>query len=226
MKFGLALISFVANSERAKIVTRSLESLARTDINGLDCIPALDISYGESMWFDYKDVGRLFEGRFYLRVLPDPPEVPKPDIMHYSATAAAMRLLKDVQDVTHVVCMVDDYIYNPDWLRQLAALIERHPTDTRAWSVFRSRYTAFHQIVGGDGTDVLMSMHDSMGCMTRQEMTEFCRYGYVGTPDCTHAGSRPGNRWATSRDYMENLGRHHNLGIGDVDCAIDFVGEE
>lgn len=225
MKFGFALISYVSNAERERITTRSLESLANTDVSGFEHKPVLDITYRPES-FNYEVVRPLFEEKFCFRLIPDPPIVPKPDQGHQSATIAAMALLQDYPDVTHIVCLVDDYIYNPQWLHRLEELIMRHPTDTRAWSVFRSRYTAFHQIIGGDGTDVLMSMHDSMGCMTREEMIGFCGVGYPWAPDVAHQQQRPGNRWATSRDYMENLGRHHALGIAEVDCAIDFVGEE
>jgi hypothetical protein len=114
-------------------------------------------------------------------------------------------------------------------------LIERHP-DGIAWSVYRSRYTRHHRIIGGDGTDVLMTMHDGVGAVTREEWLEYKKHhngydfqvpptwpGGGSTPDIHHSCARPGNRWATSRDYLENLGRHQ--GIEQYDCAIDFVGE-
>ena len=225
MRFGLSLISFVYNPERAVVVSRALQSLARTITYGLGR-PILDISCGPSE-FDYESYRKMLSVSFDVRILPDPPEVQKPDVGHITALAAAMRLLRDYPDVTHVCCLVDDYVYNPAWMERLSALIQRHPVDTRAWSVFRSRYTDYHRIIGGDGTDVLMSMHDSIGCVARVEMQEFCALNCDHqAPDVTHAHRRPGNRWATSRDYMENIARHYDRGIGDVDCAIDFVGEE
>ena len=76
-----------------------------------------------------------------------------------------------------------------------------------------------------------MTMHDGIGCVTREEWLEYAKFHnghdfYCSdgcTPDIHHAEQRPGERWATPRDYMENLGRHR--GIESVDCAIDFVGE-
>jgi|HubBroStandDraft_5_1064220.scaffolds.fasta_scaffold00774_5 hypothetical protein len=223
MRFGLALPSFAYDDERVKIIDWTLRSLAKTNVEGLER-PVLDITHGVSA-FSYEPYMGALSQKFEARTLPDPPDIRKPDRMHYIVTASALRLLNDHPDVTHICCLVDDYIYNPEWLHQLEALIARHPTETRAWSVFRSRYTEYHRIVGGDGVDVLMSMHDSIGCMTREEMFEFCKNGYVAAPDIGHAQQRPGPRWATSRDYMENVGRHVAMGIADVDCAIDFVGE-
>lgn len=146
------------------------------------------------------------------------------------------KLLNENPDVTHIGFLVDDFVYNPEWLRQLTNLIIQHP-DGIAWSVYRSRYTRHHWII--DGTvqangDCLMSMHDCLGVMTREEWFEYgaskksdftcpASLGGGSTIDIYHAASRPGNRWATGRDYMENLGRHR--GIEQLDCAIDFVGE-
>lgn len=224
MRFGITFTTFVYGEERKAIVARALNSLQRTNVTGL-VKPVMKITYGPSN-FDYTPYIEKLGRKFEVTAAPDPPYMQKPDTGHLMGQEAAIRLLKEYSDVTHVVFLWDDQIYNPDWLRQLAKLIERHP-DGVAWAVYRSAYTDYHRIIGGDGTDVLMTMHDGIGCVTREEWESFvAEHGFVWAPDISHAGMRPGNRWATKRDYMENIGRHYDRGIGDVDGAIDFVGEE
>lgn len=229
MRFGLSLISGVYNKEREAIVTRSLTSLAKTNTQGLER-PILWIT--RSIGFDYAPYFDLLVGPFSLIARTDNPRIS-------GAMALAVDNVTDLftcnNDITHVVVLWDDFIYNSEWLLELYKLIQRHP-DGKAWSIYRSRYSRHHQVVGGDGIDVLMSMHDGIGCVTREEWIEYGKYhngsdfsvppdfpGGGNTPDIHHAYARPGNRWATSRDYAENIGRHR--GIENVDCAINFVGE-
>ncbi len=155
------------------------------------------------------------------------PDSPQSNSMTYAVEDAGLKILDEHPEVTHVVHLADDRIYNPNWLIELKKLIERHP-EAKAWNVFRSAYTDYHRIIGGDGRDVLMTMHDSIGCTTGEEWKSFIReHGYVGAPDIDHARLRPGERWATSKDYMDihELGRHYDRGIGHLDRAINFVGE-
>jgi hypothetical protein len=221
MRFGLAFVTYVYTPDRVAMTKHALTSLAKTNVTGLEK-PVVRISYRPSE-FRYEDYFDMLKEKFEVTCVPDSPEC---NSMVYAVEDAGLRIADEHPDVTHVVHLCDDRIYNPEWLIQLKGLIERHP-DGLAWSVFRSAYTDFHRIIGGDGTDVLMTMHDAIGCTTAEEWRNFIKtYGYVGCPDIAHAQLRPGNRWATGRDYMENIGRHYDRGIGDVDCAIDFVGEE
>ena len=231
LRFGLSLVSGVYSKEREAIVTRSLNSLYRTNVKDLN-VPVLAVSYNAISYFSYEKFFKLLENKFDLMDRRDPPNIVGAMAL---AVDTATRLLEYKQDVTHLVFLWDDFVYNPEWLQELYKLIQRHP-DSKAWSIYRSRYSRHHQVVGGDGIDVLMSMHDGIGCVTREEWIEYGKYhngsdfsvpldwpGGGNTPDIHHAYARPGNRWATSRDYAENLGRH--IGIEHVDCAIDFVGE-
>jgi len=217
MKFGLAFVTHVYNEERANVVARTLPSLARTNTEGLER-PVLRVTYRPN-GFCYDQYFEALKEKFDVDVHTDPPDMNQFFVIIQDA---GLKLLAEHPDVTHLGFMCDDSLCNPEWLQELVKLIGRHP-DGIAWAVYRSAYSVYHCIVGGDETDVLMNMHDGIGCVTREEWQYFCRNGYVGCPDMTHAGHRPGNRWATKRDYIQNLGRHP--GIEDVDCAIDFVGE-
>lgn len=223
MRFGLSICSYVYNDERAEIVKRTLASLGRTNLTDLEK-PVLRVTYSPTS-FDYVPFFVQLNDKFNLGMAIDPPEVTHTFKIYLDAGS---KLLREHQDVTHLVFLWDDFIYNPEWLRELSKLIERH-SDAVAWSVYRSAYTEFHRITGGDGVDVTMTMHDGMGCVTREEWLEFERLdngatnGWSVGPDTKHASLRPGNRWATSRDYMQNICPHK--GIETVDCAIDFVGE-
>lgn len=220
MRFGLAFITYMYKPEREAMLEHALTSLSKTVVDGLEK-PVLRISY-KPTGFNYEKYVEVFEDKFEVTLIPDVPECTN---MPYAAMDAGTKILSEHPDVTHNVHLCDDRIYNPFWLIQLKGLIDRHPY-AKSWSVYRSRYTDYHRILGGDGVDVIMSMHDAIGCTSREEWQEFVRlHGYVPCPDIQHAQYRQGDRWATSRDYMDNIGRHYDIGIGEVDCAIDFVGE-
>jgi hypothetical protein len=215
VKFGINYISFVSDEKRAEMATHSLMSLYRTNVSNLEK-PFLRISYKPSN-FNYNNFYAALSKIFTVRLEQDPPYYTS---MVYAATDSANRLLDECPDVTHIVHLCDDRIFNPEWLQQLKGLIERHP-EAVAWSVYRSATTAYHRIIGGDGKDVLMTMHDAIGCTTREEWQTFFRmFSFTPCPDIHHAQMRPGNRWATSRDYIQNIGVHY-----ETDWAIDFVGE-
>lgn len=231
MRFGLSLISGVHSKERADIVTSSLTSLSKTNVLDLR-VPVLAISYNAINYFDYEGFFNLLEKKFDLMDRLDPQNISGAMAL---AVANATNMLEYKADVTHVVFLWDDFIYNPEWLQELNKLVLRHP-DGKAWSIYRSSFTRHHRIIGGDGVDVLMTMHDGIGCVTREEWQEYSKChngsdfsvpldfpGGGNTPDIHHAYARPGDRWATSRDYAQNICRH--VGIENVDCAIDFVGE-
>lgn len=215
MRIGINYISYVYNDGRARMAERSLKSLAKTTTEGLER-PHVRISFKPSD-FQYYGLASAMGEKFDVSLCPDPPHYSS---MSYAAMDSALKLLAERPDVTHIFHTCDDRLFNPMWLIELVKLIERHP-DGVAWNVYRSATTAYHRIVGGDGHDVLMSMHDALGCTTRAEWFKFyecCGYGHA--LDIMHAQWRPGNRWATNRDYIQNLGVHF-----ESDWAIDFVGE-
>lgn len=225
MRFGLELLSYVYSAERASVAARSLTSLAKTNTDGLEK-PLLQITYRSDI-FKYDTYLDMLKDKF--EVLPVVDDGSTGDLS--LLWVQSMDKLLD-KDVTHLTSLFDDFVYNPNWLQQLYQLIERHPY-AKGWSVYRSSYTVHHRILGSDGSDVLMSMHDGIGTVTKEEWNAYknqhnnCFYvdapGGGCTPDIHLAYVRPGDRWATGRDYMENLGVHKHL--GRLDQAIDFVGE-
>ena len=225
MRLAMTMASYAYDANRCATLARTLPSLARTNVADLEK-PVLWLTYKPAL-FDYAPYIEMLSRKFDFVIGVDPPDLQLPEYSHYTGwhfTLHAMAIRKvfgDYPDVTHVVLLWDDFVYNPEWLRELAKLIERHP-DGIAWSIYRSSYTLHHRIIGGDGNDVLMTMHDGVGCVTKEEF--FAGLDKAGCDDCGHAIIRPGNRWATKRDYCQNLCRH--LYCADVDCAIDFVGEE
>lgn len=149
-------------------------------------------------------------------------------------------------EITHITYLTDDYVYNPDWLIQLDSLIRRHPK-ARAWTVYRSSYTRHHRIIsdapwiadGKQHKDCLVTSIAGVGTMSRQEWEEFgldgsrphgnwtvpAEAGGGNTVDLFHAYSRPGERWATERDYIDHIADHGTHAASNVDKALDFVGE-
>jgi len=227
-KFGLILVSYPYTAERANIVSRSISSLARTNTSNIKSV--LQITYRNSAHLPFSAYLDALGTTFNVRKLPDEELLDAHRVSQSLLSAAsADNLLATDKDVTHLVFMYDDFIYNPEWLQELSLLIDRH-CEATAWSVYRSSYTRYHKIIGGDGTDVLMSMHDGVGCVTKDEWQEYSKTlcGDFTTADgCTfdihHALAREGERWATGRDYWENIAVHGDLGRQDM--AVDFVGE-
>jgi hypothetical protein len=224
MRLGFVYLSCVYNEGRRDIAKRSFISLAKTNSVGLEQ-PVLQFTYRKTALLDIEPYIAEWNKSFKVMSNEDFPGIGG---LNPLVCVSASKIFNET-DCTHVGFLFDDFIFNPEWLQQLTALISRHP-DGIAWSIYRSRYTQHHRIIGGDGTDVLMTMHDGVGTMSKEEwkaynvgpQTNF-EGGGGNTIDIHHAMVRPGNRWATSRDYMQNLGRHG--GIEHVDCAIDFVGE-
>lgn len=225
MKFGFILTS---RPNRPELMDRSFKSLIKTDTQGLER-PIIQLVH-RAPWNPYVQYVTQLQKNWDVISTEDPPNMYGVNMIfpHFGD-----KLVKET-DITHIGFLVDDFIYNPLWLLQLAWLIDRH-TDAKAWSVYRSRYIRHHKVLRTDDYgDVVMSMHDCVGTMTREEWLEYAaskvkdftcpdEMGGGNTIDIHHAYARPGDRWATGRDYMENLGRHS--GIEQYDCAIDFVGE-
>lgn len=230
--YGLVLVSN-PTAQRAAMVRRCMESLAKTDVRGISCV--LQITYKYSVYLPFEEYAKILWSTFRVTCLPD--EVLQVSGQGPLSTMSANHLLGGDDLITHLVFMYDDFIYNPAWLRQLDTLIARHP-DARAWSVYRSSYTRHHRILVRDANgDCLMSMHDGVGCVTKQEWMDYREQhqhaldfsvpptfnGGGCTFDCHINYARPGERWATGKDYWENLGVHSFLGRADM--AVDFVGE-
>jgi hypothetical protein len=225
LKLGFVITS---RPTRPDLLDRCFTSLIKTNTVGLER-PTLYLIYNGS-WSVYVQYVVQLEQNWDVVSILDPPDTYGWDKL---AIYGAERMLKDT-NITHLGFLPDDFIFNSEWLQQLVKLIERHP-GARAWSVYRSAYQRHHRILSGhDYGDVLMTMHDALGTMTREEWNEygakdrwdFTCDGSMGggsTMDIHHAFIQKGERWATGRDYWQNLGVHK--GLEGYDCAIDFIGE-
>ena len=235
-KYGLALCSFVYSPQRGDYTSRSLESLAETNPYPVDQ-PILQFTYKGS-GFDYQPYLKKLEEKFILQVDKEEDFGIRGLDPAYINSINNMLLL--YPEITHIVYMMDDMIYNPDWLQQLDGLIERHP-DAKAWTVYRSSYTRHHRVIANVGDDCLVTSIAGVGAMAKKEWEEYNLdgnngHGFYVTPvdkgggntvDLHHAYARPGERWATGRDYWENIGAvgtHSNQAVC-IDKALDFVGE-
>lgn len=232
MRFGLAYVSYSYNEQRLIYLKESVRTLANTNIDGLET-PLLHVLYKKSN-YQYGDIIGMLDAKFSVvtvddRELGNCGSVSNLILANGNMTAA--------YNVTHIMFIWDDFIFNCEWLRQLQECVIRNP-DGGSWSVYRSNYKKHHQIIEETETDVVMSMHDGIGCVTKESWLEYSKSvkgydvpanvpylsgGY--TIDLHHAYVVQGKKYATKRDYMQNLGRHVAWGIADVDCAIDFVGE-
>lgn len=245
MRLGFIMLSHVCTPERDALVKWSFDSLSKTSVDGLE--RPMMVLLNTSSGFDYDLYLERWEKKWDVKIAKDVEaigmrrlvnlhvagvdEVLKHQRLNNLQVIGADEVLKN-QDVTHIYFMHDDFIYNPDWLRQLIDLIGRHQ-GALAWSVYRSSFEQFHRIIGGDGLDVLMSAHDGIGAMTREAWLEYQTaaagdygvpgFGEVCSMDVHYSYFYPGDRWATSRDWIQNIGVHD--GFGRSDQAIDFVGE-
>jgi len=151
--------------------------------------------------------------------------------------AGANSLLMMYPEISHLIFMQDDFLYNPEWLHQLDGLIHRHPEAT-AWTVYRSSHDQHHKILMRDSYgDCLVTSIAGIGTMTKEEWLAYGLTGKDGgyhvpaeagggdTIDLHHAYKRQGQRWATGRDYWEGIGTDGIHASAGVDRALDFVGE-
>ena len=231
MKFGIVLPHWSYNPQRLIWSEHSFASLARTNIEGLDTKPVLYIVLKHASGDDVA-IPKV-ELPFTTTVLVRPSESMGPD----SANSWGWyEICEREPDVTHLLMVTNDSVYNPDWLRQLEALVKRRP-GARAWSVYRSRYVHHHKNLFEEGNDVSVRSINMLGCITKEEWLDWGLDWHVGsfhvpTPEggCTmdlyHACSRPGMRWVTKRSYIENIattGAHMTPDLPEF--AVDFVGE-
>lgn len=132
-----------------------------------------------------------------------------------------------------VVQLGDDTLFHQGWLQELLTLVGRRPQAV-AWSVYRSAHVAVHVPLREENGDVLVRSINGNGLAISRE--EWGRWGLNWrdkvwaspngiTLDMHHLSNRPGERWVTSRSFLEHAGRdgtHCKPGIPEF--AIDFVG--
>lgn len=223
MKFGIVIPSYLYNAERVAWARRSFASLRHTLPPSEPPVPLVVTKPG-----DVPIEQVLGEANLMTLVTEQPRDA-------QNACAALAwgfdHMLERHPDVTHVLFVGDDFVYNPAWLQQQEALISRHP-DARSWYVYRSSNERHHRTIYDDGKDVLVTNISGPGCFSRSEWYDWgIRYQDFPRPDgCTldvlHGRERPGDRWVTRSSYVQQIGvrgMHNNA--GECDEALEFVGE-
>lgn len=129
--------------------------------------------------------------------------------------------LADAMGADYLVQLGDDTLFTSRWLCELADLIGRHP-DAVSWSVYRSAHTAIHEIFSDDGKDchvrsingngltVSAAEWRKWGLHWNQVGREFYWVSPSGkhkTLDMHHYETRQGERWVTSKSYIDHIGK-------------------
>jgi hypothetical protein len=239
-KYALILNSFVYTAARAEYVKYSLTSLAKTNLEELQQ-PILQITTKKSN-FDYTSYVNLLSDKFMVQVNDE--EDFEGRGIDPTFICSINYVLDMYPEVTHITYLTDDMVYNPEWLGRLDKLIERHP-EAIAWTVYRSSHTRHHKILSTKEYlslgihDCLVTSIAGVGTLSRKEWKTYNLDGKLphgswcvpneagggNTVDLHHAYARPGERWATGRDYWNHIGDVGTHSHKNLDQAIDFVGE-
>jgi len=220
---------YAPTPQRVAWAQRSVSSLGRTDLSGLES-PLLYVIY-KGKTSPQSMFGKLpFAVQFH--------EQPKDAKNLDGALAWGWdRLVEQNPEISHVLMLADDYLYNPTWLNKLKALILRRPA-AKAWWVYRSAHEYHHKVARIDGEDVLVRSISGNGCFTVEEWKawgvdyrewprEFGNPEGGNTLDLHHSFVRPGEYWVTKKSYIENIGStgaHQRTNTPER--AVDFVGEQ
>jgi len=250
MRFGLVLPTWIYNDERLRLARPAFASLRLTKCPTYS--PYLLVLH-KGDWdagllgFDIGDHGHGTSkrfGEFMVFGIPEPPVVSGTE----QTLAYGTEMMLEFPEVSHIVWMGDDALFNPDWLIELEALIERHPSAV-SWSVYHSAYQGVHRDLevracerhgrGGPfhrpGYDVLVRSICGHGMtFTREEWTAWGVHWTQGkewssargtTLDMHHACNREGERWVTKESYVEHTGRSGKHCIPEIpEYATEFVG--
>lgn len=239
INIGLVLVSYIYSQERAGWAERSFRSLARTNVDGLGYKPVMQYTYRlpPAVPFDYFQCVLQWKEKFEGMAVDEPADVKGLDpVVIWSAN----HLMAKRPDVSHVMFLMDDFLYHPDWLLKLRDLIERHP-EARGWSVYRSGYMRHHKTVRYEEwtEDHGVTSISGIGCISQVEWQEYApdwHRGHGGFPvpqecgggntlDLHHAYARPGERWATGKSYIQSIGVNGLHCRNGQDVAEEFVGE-
>lgn len=206
--FGLNLISYCYRPERAPWIAQSLETLGNTDLTGLNPVffqltyKPTDFEYGPSIMNINKKWNNGDGVKAYFYIDEEPPEVKGLDPV-FIWSANRLLAYNTHPEITHIVFLTDDVLYNPQWLQQTSRLIERHPK-ARAWTTYRSAYDRHHKTLktatyqfapilegGASGpiieecTDHYVSSISGIGTMSRKEWETYApdwKRGHGGFP--------------------------------------------
>lgn len=232
MKFGIVLPCWIYNATRHELANAAFESLVNTE-------PAEERA--SLFVVSRADLTKGFE---FIETIAASPELAFTPIVAYQpdniggteqTLAWGTEQAFELPGVTHVVWMGDDALFNPKWLIELQALINRHP-DARSWSVYRSAHVAFHaplvetdldvQVRSICGHGMTFSKEEWLAWDVHWSQGQAWPNPYAGnTLDLHHAWKREGERWCTKRSYVEHTGKyglHCTPAIPEY--AVDFAG--
>lgn len=233
MRFGLILASWIYDEQRQVWAQKSFNSLAKTKTVKLDTIPVLQ--------FTYKPSGVVFTPFFLAwshKFLVSVTEQPK-FVRGLDPTLiwSADKVFAEYKDVTHVMFIMDDYLFKPTWLKQLEGLIDRHPK-AKAYSVYRSANSRHHWTVKRNSYgDHKVTSISGIGAVSREEWMAYkpdwkLGHGHYNVPenngggytvDLHHPWARPGDRWVTDKSYIQHIGVEGiHCGVGVPERALNF----
>jgi hypothetical protein len=230
MKFGVVLPTHCYNQQRVMWATAAFLSLAKSSQPSKR--PLL-------MIIEHKD--SLLRQAAHMLYVPPKFEVElveQPDTIGGTEQTLAWGTEQVLlqPDISHVVWMGDDALFNSHWLTQLEGLINRHP-DAKGWSVYRSAHVRYHAPLEFSGPDVLVRSLCGHGMtFTRWEWAEWGIHWTQGqrwpapsggnTLDLHHAYHRAGERWCTKQSYVQHTGTAGvNVTPGIPEYALEFVGD-
>lgn len=214
------LPSYPINQERVAWAGRSFASLAKTKI--LNYKPRI-VMVARAGACDPRTLFPKMQ-QFDVEILEQPKQI---TFIDAAFTWGLDHLFRNYPCITHGGILQDDFIYNENWLRELDALINRHPKALNWW-VYRSNNEKYARTIKSDRMDMLVTCINGPGVMTREEWQAWgLDYHAVDFGlDVTHPKHRPGERWVTAKSYIQSIGirgTHNTPEEGEV--AIDFAGE-
>jgi hypothetical protein len=165
MRFGFTFPSWIYDAQRFDYCARSLASLARTDVSGLDGpIPFVAVIKPTPEPWDSAAQVEQAVLPFEKVVIPQPTDNETGDGASFWGYDY---LVRHFPEVTHMACISNDWLFSKNWLHALKALIERHP-HAKAWWVYRSAYEEFHKTLCIEPPDVLVRSISGGGCFSRE----------------------------------------------------------
>lgn len=230
MRFGIVLPTWCYNEKRRELLTQAFHSLGWTKMPSERPHLALIVrgEHQEAYQAAVNDV-------FFTEMVKQPETVSGTE---QTLAFGTQHLLNWFESITHIVWMGDDALFNPNWLIELEALINRHP-NAMAWSVYRSAHERFHAPLEftPDGLDVRVKSICGHGMtFSRKEWADWGIDWKAGvawpnpeagdTLDLHHAYYRQGERWVTKKSYVQHTGREGLHCTPDIpEYAQEFVGE-
>lgn len=237
MKFCMLLPTYLPNDYRRDLAVQSYSSLLHTRFEPSDAPMDLFVVYRGPEALQAVADAFVSADAWAAHAMEAPEYVTGSD---WSICWCMEQIIEDQGDLTHMILLADDMVYNPKWFNETKALVLRHPQGL-AWSTYRSAHTRHHRTkfvyepsmdhsvtsLAGNGTcwtfdewRVWGIKHTDPSWPVPEEM------GGGNTIDLQHPYVRPGQRWATEKSYMQHIGvKGVHCHEGTPEFALEFVGE-